>query len=225
MWLLAASSRRSRADSGRSRRRRGGSSRRRSATASSTGRRATSRSGPATSITFYRRGDGVPCLSMLSPEEWGGSPPHAFEELVPPRGRHVVDAVRRGRGARRGEGRRARAAHRPRRLTAALAHPPSWSSTFPNDALLATRKYAPRRHRRSGRPGPRPVPHGAAREPRGEVPLEHLRRRDLLLERARAEHGADELDALPKELRAGRAPWTRRPSVRRARSGPWTRTP
>ncbi|WP_437762516.1 DUF2452 domain-containing protein [Sorangium sp. So ce281] len=28
---------------------------------------------------LYRRGDGVPYLSMLSPEEWGGSPPHAFE--------------------------------------------------------------------------------------------------------------------------------------------------
>ncbi|XYH98016.1 DUF2452 domain-containing protein [Sorangium sp. So ce1128] len=28
---------------------------------------------------LYRRGDGVRYLSMLSPEEWGGAPPHAFE--------------------------------------------------------------------------------------------------------------------------------------------------
>ncbi|AUX49014.1 hypothetical protein SOCE26_105590 [Sorangium cellulosum] len=28
---------------------------------------------------LYRRGDGVRYLSMLSPEEWGGSPPHVFE--------------------------------------------------------------------------------------------------------------------------------------------------
>lgn len=28
---------------------------------------------------LYRRDDGVRYLSMLSPEEWGGSPPHAFE--------------------------------------------------------------------------------------------------------------------------------------------------
>lgn len=28
---------------------------------------------------LYRRDDGVRYLSMLSPEEWGGKPPHAFE--------------------------------------------------------------------------------------------------------------------------------------------------
>jgi Protein of unknown function (DUF2452) len=28
---------------------------------------------------LYRRDDGARYLSMLSPEEWGGSPPHAFE--------------------------------------------------------------------------------------------------------------------------------------------------
>ena len=28
---------------------------------------------------LYRRDDGVRYLSMLSPEEWGSSPPHAFE--------------------------------------------------------------------------------------------------------------------------------------------------